>query len=63
MAIATRIIDGLIGIGAGVLSMASAGRFKKLNSIAYSSLQFPGILFDLYFCALKAINPHKRLDP
>lgn len=53
----TRAVDGIICLPAAALSLVTAGKFESLNNLAYRSLQAPGIIFDLFYCTVKIINP------
>jgi hypothetical protein len=52
-----RIADGIIGIAAAPFALLSGGCCESLNNIAYRGLQAPGLLFDLYRCAVGFIHP------
>jgi hypothetical protein len=52
-----RAADGVIGIGAGCLSIVTVGKYKPLNNLAFKTLQAPGIINDLFYCTIKFINP------
>lgn len=53
----TRAVDGAIGLVAAAFSIITAGKFESLNNLAYRGLQAPGIIGDLFSCAIKFINP------
>jgi hypothetical protein len=55
--LATRTIDGLVGVTAAVASFATFGIFENVNGLAQQGLKFPGVISDLYKCTLKIINP------
>jgi hypothetical protein len=53
----TRVVDGIIGIPAAGLSILTGGKYESLNNLAYRTLQTPGIIYDLFYCTIKLINP------
>ncbi len=53
----TRAVDAVIGIIAAVFSILTLGKFNTINTIAFRGLQVPGIVDDLFYCAVKIINP------
>ena len=55
--VVTRIIDAIISIPATILSFASLGKFVVLNDLSYRTLHSPLIVADIFFCAIKFINP------
>ncbi len=60
----TRTVDGIIGLLAATFSLLTLGKFTILNNVAFRGLQAPGIIGDLFYCAVKTINPSAgiRLD-
>lgn len=56
-----RIADGIIGLVAApfavLFSILFCGRWESLNNVAYRGLQAPGLIYDLYRCAIGFINP------
>jgi hypothetical protein len=55
--VVTRAVDGVIGLGAAAASILLLGTSKTLNTVAYKALQTPGIIYDIYYCGIKFINP------
>ena len=55
--VVTRIIDAIISIPATILSFATLGKFVVLNDLSYRTLHSPLIVADIFFCAIKFINP------
>jgi hypothetical protein len=53
----TRLVDGIIGVIAAVLSFLTLGKVASINNVAYRALQAPGIVKDLFKCTIKFINP------
>jgi hypothetical protein len=53
----TRVVDGVIGIGAGACALLAAGKSTTMNDIAWKALQTPGIIEDLWFSIMYVINP------
>lgn len=53
----TRVVDGIIGVIAAVLSFLTLGKVESINNLAYRALQAPGIVNDLFYCTIKFINP------
>lgn len=52
-----RAVDALACLFAVPAAILTLGKFKKVNSVAYSTLHFPVILADVFFFAMKVINP------
>lgn len=57
----TRAVDGIIGIGAAVLSILTAGKFASLNDIAFRGLLAPDIIMDLFDSTFHIVNPNVQL--
>lgn len=55
--VVTNAIDGVIGAAAAACSMITLGYFDKLNGTAYAGLRFPGLIYDLFFCAFRLKDP------
>lgn len=55
--IVTRTVDAVIGVIAAIGSIVTLGKFASLNNTAYRGLQFPGIIHDIHYCAVKTLNP------
>lgn len=55
--IIARIADGIIGLTAAPFALLLCGRSTTLNNIAYRGLQAPGLIFDLFTCAVCFISP------
>lgn len=55
--IIARIADGIIGLAVAPFALLLCGRWESLNNLAYRGLQAPGIIFDLYRCAIRFITP------
>ncbi len=55
--IVTRVVDGIIGVPAGLLSLITGGSFESLNNLAFRALQAPAIIEDLTYCSIKILNP------
>jgi hypothetical protein len=53
----TRVVDGIIGVIAAILSFLTLGKVGSINNVAFRALQAPGIVKDLFYCAIKCINP------
>ncbi|MBA2727029.1 MAG: hypothetical protein H0U49_02510 [Parachlamydiaceae bacterium] len=52
------IANGLIGIPTVLFSILTLGKFSSINNVAYDSLsKTSGTIGDLFFCAIKLINP------
>lgn len=55
--VVARIFSLVIGVASGVLALLTLGKFEAVNTLAYKGLQITGIVRDLFFCAMKCINP------
>ncbi len=53
----TRLMDGIIGVMAAILSFATFGKVESINNLAYRGLQATGIVQDVFYCTTKIINP------
>lgn len=58
----TRVTDAIIGLRAAVFSMLTLGKVDSLNNVAYRALQAPAVIHDLFYCAVKFLNPAAFLD-
>lgn len=52
-----RVIDTMICLFAVPAAILTLGKIEKVNSVAYSTLHFPFVLADIFFFAMKVINP------
>lgn len=52
-----RAVDGVIGVIAALFSFLTVGKFEPLNDFAVKGLYAPGIINDLFCCAVRVINP------
>lgn len=50
------------GVIAGILSLATLGRYKELNIFALEALQLPMIIDDIYVCYLKMVDIQAAID-
>lgn len=55
--IVARLFDGVIGVGAAVVSIATFGKWGSLNNVAYRGLQATGVVKDLFICISRFFNP------
>jgi hypothetical protein len=55
--IVTRVIEAVICPFALLGMLCTLGRNKEVNSFAFRALQFTGIIHDVFYCAVKIINP------
>jgi hypothetical protein len=60
--VVTRVADGIIGVPAGIVALATMGKVPRLNSLAYMALQAPALVDDLFFCCVKVMNPSAGED-
>lgn len=58
--IITRLVDLIFGLIAGLASILTLGKIDFINRVAYEGLMAPALIFDLYFCLLKTINPFAK---
>lgn len=56
--IVIRAVDGLIGLIASTLSLVMLGTNATINTLAFNGLASTGIVYDLFYCAVKIINPN-----
>lgn len=61
--IVIRAVDGLIGLVAAILSLVTLGTNTDINTFAFAGLSSTGIIYDLFYCAVKFINPHAGVFP
>jgi hypothetical protein len=54
--VVARVADGVIAVIAVPLSLATGGIFTKLNDVAWKTIQFPGVIEDLWFCAMQCVT-------
>lgn len=52
-----RVVDGILGGLATPLSFLTFGKFHTINHIAVRGLKAGGMVQDVYYCAVKFINP------
>lgn len=45
----------------GTITLISCGKFKIINDYTFRALKFPGIIYDLFFCVVKILNPTSTL--
>ncbi|MGK5595303.1 MAG: hypothetical protein ACSNEK_08105 [Parachlamydiaceae bacterium] len=57
MAMITRVADGILSVPVACAALVAFGKLTSLNNLAYRTLQAPGCMFDLCYCALGVINP------
>ena len=58
----TRAVDGIAGIILGALSFVTLGKIPSVNNWAFSALQAPGVINDLFRCAIRFIQSLGRRD-
>ena len=56
-AVVTRVADAAIGLVAAAFSIITLGLYPSLNNLASRGLQAPEIIKDIYYAAIKTINP------
>jgi hypothetical protein len=61
--IVARTVDGIISIPVALAAICRGGKNEALNNLAFRTLQAPGIVFDLFYFAVKVINPWAKADP
>ena len=54
----SRIVDGIIGVGAVILSIVTLGKIDKINQAAFHGLQCTGVVKDILYCVRKMVNPY-----
>lgn len=59
----TRAVDGMIAMPLAALSILTFGQMQAINTLAVNALQAPGIVSDLSFCAINALNPDSWKTP
>lgn len=57
VAVITRVADAIIGVAAAPLALFTFGYVNSLNNLAFRALQAPGIIGDLFYTAIKLVNP------
>lgn len=55
--VVARAVDVVLGTAGLVLAAATLGTYPLFNRMAYSALAFPGLIRDIYRCAMLLINP------
>jgi hypothetical protein len=55
-----RAIDGVIGVIAAFFSLCIGGYSERLNNLAIECLTAPGVINDVFCCAIKFINPWEK---
>jgi hypothetical protein len=55
--VVTRVVDGIIGVIAAVFSCLFLGLVPPLNNLAYRGLQGTALIHDVFYCAMKILNP------
>ena len=56
-AVVTRVADAAIGLVAAAFSIITLGIYPSLNNLAARGLHAPGVFHDIFYAAIKTINP------